>query len=94
MSWSKDLVPTKRSYHKEYSCGYRSSSTHCSKVIRKVMVFKKWIKLQGQGHRVINNGTHPRKGLITGNIHVKYQSSSTQCSNVISKVKVSEMRTE
>ena len=58
MSWSKDLVPTKRSYHKEYSCGYRSSSTHCSKVIRKVMVFKKWIKLQGQGHRVINNGTH------------------------------------
>ena len=31
---------------------YKSSSTHCSKVISKVKVFKKWVKLQGQGHRV------------------------------------------
>ena len=29
---------------------YQSSSTHRSKVISKVKVFKKWIKLQGQGH--------------------------------------------
>ena len=28
------------------------------KVISKVKVFKKWVKLQGQGHRVKNNGTH------------------------------------
>ena len=31
---------------------------------------------------------YSRKGLITGNIHVKYQSSTTHCSKVISKVKV------
>ena len=37
---------------------YQSSSTHCSKVITKVKNFKKWVILQGQGHRVINNGTH------------------------------------
>ena len=36
---------------------YQSSSTHCSKVIRKVNVFKKWVKLQGQGHMVKNDGT-------------------------------------
>ena len=44
-----------------------SSSTHYSKDIGKVKVFKKmcqtpfkkkWVKLQGQGHRVKNNGTH------------------------------------
>ena len=37
---------------------YQISSTHCSKVISKVKVFKKWVKLQGQGYRVKNNGTH------------------------------------
>ena len=35
---------------------YQSSSTHCSKVISMVKVFKKWV--QGQGHRVKNNDTH------------------------------------
>ena len=37
---------------------YESSSSHCSKVFSKVKVFKKWVKLQGQGHSVINNGTY------------------------------------
>ena len=38
----KKMVPTKRSHHKEYLCKKnQSSSTHCSKVIRKVKVFKK-----------------------------------------------------
>ena len=37
---------------------YLSSSTRCSKVISKVKVFKKWVKLQGQGHMVKNIGTH------------------------------------
>ena len=31
---------------------YQSSSTHCSKVISKVKVFKKWVKQLGQGHMV------------------------------------------
>ena len=43
------------------------------------------VKLQGQGHKVKNNGTH---GKVTGNIHVKYQNSNTHCSKVIAKVKV------
>ena len=37
---------------------YQSSSTHCLKVISMVKVLKKWVKLQGQGHRVKNNDTH------------------------------------
>ena len=37
---------------------YQSPSTLCLKVISKVNVFKKWVKLQGQGYRVKNNGTH------------------------------------
>ena len=28
------------------------------KVMSKVKVFKKWVKLQGHGHMVKNNGTH------------------------------------
>ena len=44
-----------------------SSSTHCSKVISKVKIFKKWVKLQGQGHRVKNNGT-PGKVLSQGKL--------------------------
>ena len=65
---------------------YQSSSTHCLKVISKVKIFKTWVKLLGQGHRV--KKWDPRKGLITGNFYMKYQSSSTHCSKVISKVKV------
>ena len=48
----KDLIT--RNIHVKY----QSSSTYCSKVISKVKDFKKWVKLQGQGHRVKNNGTH------------------------------------
>ena len=64
----------------------------CSKVISKVKVFKKWVKLQGQGDRVKNYGTHGK--VLSQGIYLKYQSSSTDCSKVISKVKVSERRTE
>ena len=66
---------------------YQSSRTHYSKVISKVKVFKKWVKLKGHGHRV-KKKRYLRKGLITGNIHVKYHSSSTHCSKVISNVQV------
>ena len=31
---------------------YQQSSTHCSKVISKVIISKKWVKHKGQGHRV------------------------------------------
>ena len=61
---------------------YQSSSTHCLKDISKVKVFKKWVKLQGQGHRVTKY-LYTRKGLITGNIYVKYQRSRAHCSKVI-----------
>ena len=108
------MVPTERSYHKEYS--YQSSSTHCSKVIKsklkdfkdgsnskvkisgsniskpqkvlltrnthctsthyikvisKVKFFKKWIKLQGQGHSVKKYETHGKvlsQGILMWNI--------------------------
>ena len=47
-----------RSYHRNIHVKYQSSSNHCSKVISKVKDFKKWFKLQGQGHRVKNNDTY------------------------------------
>ena len=50
---------------------YQSSSTHCSKVICKVKVFKKYVKLKGQGHRVKNNGVHGKvlsQGILMWNI--------------------------
>ena len=55
---SKMLVPTEKSYHRNTPVKCENSSTHNSKVISKVKVFKKWVKLQGQGHSVKNNGTH------------------------------------
>ena len=50
----KIMVPTERSNHRKY----QSSSTNCSKIVSKIKVFKKWVKLKGQGHRVKNTGTH------------------------------------
>ena len=50
---------------------YQRSNTHCSKIICKVKVFKKWVKLQGQGHRVKNNGTQGKvlsQGILMCNI--------------------------
>ena len=34
---------------------YQSSSTHCSEIIEEHKVFKKWVKLKGQGHMVKTN---------------------------------------
>jgi hypothetical protein len=36
---------------------YKSPIIYHSKHIAKVKVFKKWVKLQGQGHKVKNHGT-------------------------------------
>ena len=72
---------------------YRSSNSGCSIGISKVKVFKKkWMKLQGQGHRVKLYGIHGRSA--HKNTHVKYRCSINHCSKVISKVQVSERRTE
>ena len=42
------------------------------KVISKVKVFQKWVKLQGQGHEVKNNGSHGKvlsQGILMWNIN-------------------------
>ena len=39
---------------------FQSCSTHYSKVISKVKVFKNWVILQSQGQRVYNNGIHEK----------------------------------
>ena len=54
----KIIVPRKGLVTRNIHLKYQSSSFHCSKVINKVKVFKKWVKLQGQGHRLKNNGTN------------------------------------
>ena len=58
----KDLIT--RDIHVKY----QSSITHVhySNVISKGKIFKKWVKLQGQVHRVKNNGTHENKVLSQG----------------------------
>jgi hypothetical protein len=40
---------------------YESPITYHSKDMTKVKVFKKWVKLQGQGHKVKNHGTINRQ---------------------------------
>ena len=64
----------------------KNCGTH-GKVIHKVVVFKKYAKLQGQGHRIIDVVTC-RKVLSQNNTNVNYQSSSTHCLKVISKLNV------
>ena len=76
-----------RSYHKEYSCKISKLYTHNSKVISKVKVFKKWVKLQGQGHRVkiivpTERSYHKEYSCEISKLY------STHCSKVIRKVKV------
>ena len=53
---------------------YQSSSHLYSKVISKGKVFKKWGKLQGQGHRVKNNGT---QGKVLSNSKQNIETSTT-----------------
>jgi hypothetical protein len=56
---------------------YESPITCQSKDMANVKVFKKWVKLQGQGHKVKNYGTI-RKVLIIGNTHMKSLSLTIQ----------------
>ena len=65
------MEPKKGLITRDTHVKYQSSSTYCSKVICKVEVFKKWVKPQGQGHMVKNNGTHGKvlsQGILMGNI--------------------------
>ena len=57
MSKSKGSVQQKGLVIRNTHVKYNSYSTHCSKAISKVKVFKKWVKQLGQGHMVKNNGT-------------------------------------
>jgi putative transposon-encoded protein len=52
-----------------------------------VKVFEKWVKLQGQGHKVKNFGT---KDLVIRNTHMKYESHITCHSKDMANVKVFE----
>jgi hypothetical protein len=57
------MVPLESSCHKEHI--YKIPITYHSKDMANVKVFKKWIKLQGQGHKVKDFGTN-RKVLSQG----------------------------
>jgi hypothetical protein len=52
---SKLLVPLERSCHKEDT--YKIPITYHSKDMANVKVFEKWVKLQGQRHKVKKFGT-------------------------------------
>ena len=54
-----------------------------------VKVFEKWVKLQGQGHKV-KNLWYQWKGLVIRNKHVKYESLITCHSKDMANVKVFE----
>jgi hypothetical protein len=56
---SKILVPRERSCHRNIHLKYILSTIIChSKDMANVKVFEKWVKLQGQGHKVKNVGTN------------------------------------
>ena len=54
-----------------------------------VKVFEKWVKLQGQGHKVKKCG-NSKKGLVITNMHIKYESPITCHSKDMPNVKVFE----
>jgi hypothetical protein len=49
------MVPLEKAYHKEHT--YEIPITYHSKDMANVKVLEKWVKLQGQGHKVKNFGT-------------------------------------
>jgi hypothetical protein len=53
---SKVMILIESSCHKEHT--YEIPITYHSKDMTNVKVFKKWFKLQGQGHKVKNFGTN------------------------------------
>jgi hypothetical protein len=63
---------------------YESPITCHSKDMANGKVFVKWVKLQGQGHKVKN------KGLVIRNTYMKYESCITCHSKDIANVKVFE----
>jgi hypothetical protein len=68
---------------------YKSPITYHSKDMAKVKVFKKWVKLQGQGHMVKNVGTN-RKVFVIRNTHMKYESPITCHLKYLANVEVFE----
>ena len=68
---------------------YKSSSTHCSKVISKIEVFKKRVKLQGQGHSVKYNGTH-RKVLSQGIFRLNIKVLALTVQELLARLKFSK----
>ena len=51
----KIMVITERPYHKKYSIAFALT---VQKLLARLKFSKKWVKIQGQGHRVKNNGAH------------------------------------
>jgi hypothetical protein len=50
------MVPLESSSYEEHT--YEILITYHSKYMANVKVFEKWVKLQGQGHKVQNFGTN------------------------------------
>jgi hypothetical protein len=55
---SKVMIPIEKSCHKEHT--YEIPITYYSKDMANVKVFKKWVNLEGQGHKVKNFGTNKK----------------------------------
>jgi hypothetical protein len=77
------LGKLQRSCHKEHTYGIRIT---CHS---KDMANEKWVKLQGQGHKVKKCGNN-KKGFVITNMHIKYESPITCHSKDMSNVKVFE----
>jgi hypothetical protein len=65
---------------------HKSPITYHSKDMANVKIFGKWVKLQGQGHKVKNYGT--MKVLVIKNTHMKSESPITYNSKDMANVKV------
>jgi NifU-like protein involved in Fe-S cluster formation len=68
---------------------YESPITYHSKDMANVKVFEKWVKRQGQSHKVKKNW-YLEKGLVIRKTHMKYESPITYHSKNMANVKVCE----
>jgi hypothetical protein len=77
------MIPIERSCHKEHT--YEILITCHLKDMANVEVFKKWVKLQGQGHKV-KKIWYQYKDLVIKNTHMKYESPITYHSKDMANV--------
>ena len=80
------LIPVGRSCHKKCSCAIWKPLHSLFKLLARFKVFKKRVKLQGQGHMVKNNGTL-RKILSQGILMLNIKALALTVKKLLARLK-------